>query len=78
MMRGMKYMVSTILDELFQNVAGNERERNSCVSTQVIHNLLYNLRIERHDIHFKYFSIALINITIFVLLLLLDSIPKLI
>jgi hypothetical protein len=78
MMRGMKYMVSAILDDLFQNFVGNERERNSFVSTQVLHHLLYNLRIERHDIHFKYFSIAVINITIFVLLLLLDSIPELI
>jgi hypothetical protein len=59
MMRGMKYMVSAILDGLFQNVAGNERERNSCVSTQVLHHLIYNLRLEIHDLlHFKYFSIV--------------------
>jgi hypothetical protein len=58
MMRGMKCMVSAILDELFQNVARNKRKRNSCVSMQVLHHLLYNLRLGSHDLlYFNYFSI---------------------
>jgi hypothetical protein len=59
MMRGMKCMVSGILDEIFQNVARNKRKRNSYVSTQVLHHLLYNLRLGNHDLlHFNYFSIV--------------------
>jgi hypothetical protein len=51
--------MSTIMDELFQNVARNKRKRNSCVSTQVLHHLLYNLRLGSHDLlHFNYFSIV--------------------